>query len=110
MHASSYLHMLDGRLRIKVPEIKRSPERSAQVEEMLGTLEGVTHVHANPLTGNVLVLFRPETVTHGRIVDTLKNLNYLKSKDEPKANHRFSDFIVRTVAELAFERMLVALL
>jgi copper chaperone CopZ len=111
MTGAPYLHMLEGRLRIKVPEIKRSVAKATEVEETLGRLNGVTHVRANPITGNVLVLFESETVTHGRIVDVLRSLNCLKAQDQTTGtHHRIHDFIVRSVAELALERMLVALL
>jgi copper chaperone CopZ len=111
MIGAPYLHMLEGRMRIKVPEVKKSPLKAVQVEETLQRLDGVTDVRANPTTGNVLVLFESETVTHGRIVDVLRSLNCFKAQDQTTGTpRRIHEFIVRSVAELAFERMLVALL
>jgi copper chaperone CopZ len=110
----SYLHMLDGRLRIKVAEVKKSPMKVAEVKEKLQRLEGVTDVSANPTTGNVLVLFDPNRMTHGGIIDELKNLQCLVphrfSATVGTVGTRISETVFRSMAELALERMLVALL
>jgi copper chaperone CopZ len=112
MAYTDYLHILDGRLRIKVPEVKRSPEKALQVEETLKNLNGVTHVKANPTTGNVLVLFESELVTHECVVSRLKSINCLVV--ERVASHQsgagIGDILVRSIAELLVERAIVALL
>jgi hypothetical protein len=111
MNGASYLHTLDGRIRIKVPEVRRSPAKALQVEETLESLNGVTHVRANPTTGNVLVLFNSQSLTHECIIAALRGLNCLKPERlAAGVGHRISDVILRSVAELAFERMIVALL
>ena len=57
---SSYLHVMDGRLRVKVPETRRSVAKALHVEQLIQTLPGIIRVTANPTTGNVLVLFDSE--------------------------------------------------
>lgn len=55
------LHTLPGRLRVHVP---RWPAPDApRLEQRLRGLPGVTHADANPLTGNVLILYDP-AATH----------------------------------------------
>ncbi len=109
-----YLHMLDGRLRIRVPEVKRSPRAALHVEETISALEGVTHVKANSVTGNVLVLFESHLITHGAIVEGLKIAGYLvvssASAPMPHTGTSIGDRLARSVVELLLERAVLALL
>jgi hypothetical protein len=109
---ASYFHILDGRLRIQVPEVKRSPKKALQVEKTLQSLEGVTHVKANPTTGNVLVLFESKLLTHHCIVARLKSIDCFTvtqiSSHQSRAG--IGDVLVRSIAELLVERAIVALL
>jgi hypothetical protein len=57
--ASTYIHALEGRLRIKLPKIKRAAIKAREVERHLQQLTGVEEVSANPTTGNVLILYNP---------------------------------------------------
>lgn len=113
----SYLHVMDGRLRVKVPEMKRSVQKALHVEEIIGSLEGVIHVTANPTTGNVLVLFHSQQLTHTEILLTLRKADYLRV---PASASTFqftghmvntvSHVIARSVAEAVMERAILALL
>ncbi|MGA7578457.1 MAG: hypothetical protein ACLQUW_05870 [Desulfobaccales bacterium] len=47
---STYVHALEGRLRIKLPEIKRAALKALEVERHLRELAGVESVSANPTT------------------------------------------------------------
>jgi copper chaperone CopZ len=113
-----YLHMLDGRLRVKVPEVKRSRTKALEVEQVLGRLKGVTQVRANPLTGNVLVLYSPQVITPSRILDTLKSVDCfaVSGRSRQAAHplhavyHHVSRSVVQSVAEIALERAFLALL
>jgi hypothetical protein len=48
--ASTYVHALEGRLRIKVPKIKRALRGALEVELRLQQVTGVEDVSANPTT------------------------------------------------------------
>src|SRR3954465_13473825 len=74
-----YLHSIPGRLRVKVPEVKRSPEAAMRVERRLGELEAVREVRANPLTGNILVLYDPGGTGPERIIEALRPPGSLRS-------------------------------
>jgi hypothetical protein len=75
---TGYVHVLDGRMRIKVAEIKRSPDAARRTEVTLRGLAGITGVTANPASGNVLVLFEPEDATADDIVGAIRALGYLR--------------------------------
>ena len=114
---SSYLHVMDGRLRVKVPETKRCVSKALHVEQVLGSLPGITRVTANPTTGNVLVLFDSAQLTHDEILSVLKKADYLR---EPAATSSFqlttrmvetvSHVVARSVTEALMERAILALL
>ncbi|WP_173047219.1 HMA2 domain-containing protein [Nitrospira sp. KM1] len=113
---SSYLHMTDGRLRVKVLGIRRSPGKSLHVERLLRSLRGVTDVAVNPTTGNVLVLFDSEKVTHETILHTLKNAGYLREQSvsssflfTPGLVDTLSQAVGRSMAEALMERTIISL-
>ncbi len=117
MKVSSYLHMMEGRLRVKVPEMKRSVPKALHVEEVIKGLPGITTVSANPTTGNVLVLFDSEQLTHTDILAALKEADYLR-EEAPVSSFQLtarmvdtvSHAVARSVAESLMERAILALL
>lgn len=60
--------ILNGRIRIKVPEVKGSPAIAGTMESQLAQLEGVAHVKANLLTGDVLVRFDARVFSHYQVL------------------------------------------
>lgn len=116
---SSYLHVMDGRLRVKVSEVKRSVFRARHAEQVIQALPGVRRVTANPTTGNVLVLFDSAQLTHAEILSELKQADYLREVvASPAVSFQFaarmvdtvSHAMARSVAEALMERAIVALL
>jgi copper chaperone CopZ len=108
---SPYLHILDGRLRIKLPQVKGAPQRALAVEQLLLGLDGVTDVTANPTTGNVLVLFTAAVIGQHDIITTLQETGYL-SDNHAAAHGRTSltSMIMQSVIELALERLVLRLI
>ena len=115
---SIYQHVLHGRLRIKVSEVKRQPQQAAEVEQALRQLDGVREVQANPMTGSVLVLFQPELVSPEHIVRTLQSLGCLSSMESPASqasfgqdmSQRLAETVVQSVFEMAMQRVVTALI
>ena len=118
---SSYLHVMDGRLRVKIPETKRSVSKALHVEQVIRSLPGITRVTANPTTGNVLVLFDSAQLTHTEILSALKEAEYLReqvSTSSSSSSFQFttrmvdsvSHAVARSVAEALMERAILALL
>ena len=77
MHGTEYCHILDGRIRIKVPEVKGSHALAGEMESQLAKLDGVAHVKANSLTGYVRVLFDSQIISHYHVFAVIKDLNCL---------------------------------
>ena len=108
---SPYLHILDGRLRIKLSQVKGTPQRALAVEQLLLGFDGVTDVTANPITGNVLVLFTAAVIGQHDIIAALQKTGYL-SDDHTAAQGRTSltSMIVQSVIERALERLVLRLI
>jgi copper chaperone CopZ len=118
--ASQYVHALDGRLRIKVAEVRNSPATARRVEETVGSLDAVQSVTANPTTGNVLVLYEPGGTSVREIVAALQRVGCLRPGN-PAAHppsptrHRYlatqvAQSLARATVEVALQEMVRALL
>ena len=122
MHAAPvYVHALEGRLRIKVPEVRGSTDTAREVESRLRALPAVDQATANPITGNVLVLYDPRRITHAQIVDSLQSwgcLSGVTPGDMVRGNRwmprRFHvdifDAVARSTMEFALQQLFVALI
>lgn len=123
MSISSYMHITNGRLRLKVAEVKNCVEQGAVVEQLLQASTGVIKAQANPLTGNVLIHFDPVLTDHNEIVDRLREDGFLKQKPNSKQSSRSrldwnhsrlqeiaTDVAIQTLLEVAFKRAILALL
>jgi len=112
MHGTEYCHIIDGRIRIKVPEVKGSHAMAGEVEGELAKLNGVAHVKANPLTGNVLVLFDSQVINHYHVIAVLKDLNCLNGAASlsPRSDYHIAQFLFRSVTEVVLERVILAVL
>jgi hypothetical protein len=101
MPVFEYVHAIDGRLRIKVPEVKRSPAFARRVEELFRGVEGIAEVRANPITGNVLFLHDPARVAARHILATLIAAGYMgMGIDGRSARPETFGEVAATVAEL----------
>jgi copper chaperone CopZ len=123
--SSTYLHVIGGRLRIKIPHVKNSLSAANTIERFLENMDGVKSVKANPATGNVLVHFDAEAVRHHEIVEALGkqgHLEQLKVLQGPRrvttgdqlfssaSTNLVADIVLQRVLELAVKRALLAFL
>ncbi len=63
------LSLIPGRLRLHLPGW--SGEEREPIEARLRQIQGVQRVEANPLTGNVLILFDPQAITADALLAAL---------------------------------------
>src|ERR1022692_2611716 len=61
VHGAKVVHHLPGRLRVRLPRSKRDPHLLEQVRDFVQGLGGVCDVEINPVTGSILVHYRPES-------------------------------------------------
>jgi len=72
-----YFHGLDGRMRIHVDAVKGSPAKALEIKDRLGCLNGINHVSANPVTGNVLITYDSNRTSQWDILGSLREMGYL---------------------------------
>lgn len=118
---TSYVHALEGRLRIKIPRVKGADRQAQEVERHLRQSAGIEHVSANPTTGNVLILYNSRLIDHEDIISSLKEVGYLSHPSQrgsggnnPSARHGVVEKVTSTVAaslmEFALSRLVSALI
>jgi hypothetical protein len=73
-------HTSKGRLRLKVPSMKRNPAFFDQLQRKLKEIPGLTKVQVNPLSGSILIL---HTELPDEISAWMKSRNTLPSKGNP---------------------------
>jgi hypothetical protein len=106
-----YLHILDGRLRIKLLQVKGAPQRALAVEQLLRGLDGVTDVTANPTTGNVLVLFTSAVTSQHAIIAALQQTGYLRDAHTAEQSQTsLMSIVMHSAIEWALERLVLALI
>ncbi len=110
--ASIYVHSLAGRLRIRVPKIKRALREALEVELRLQQVPGVEEVSASATTGNVLIQYDPHRITEEEILTVLIHLGYFSQPlgegrmDIAESGlARLTGFLAMTLVEAALGRL-----
>jgi hypothetical protein len=109
---TDYLHALDGRMRIKINNVKGSPATAAEVTTYLLSSHGIDEVNANPITGNVLILYDTSQISQGVILRLLEDEGFLKKPIQVPASQGdgLVGVLARAVMETALQSMVMALI
>jgi len=113
MKHAPYVHILDGRFRIRVPEVRGSSDKALALEIFLGNIEGVKSVQVSPITGSVLVHYDSSRIGHERIYDLIRSRGCLQRKPSPstqKAVGALAEFVVQSAVESALRRLIPAVI
>jgi hypothetical protein len=117
-----YLHALDGRIRVKSPQVKGAPHKASALEQQLRMHSGLTEVTVNPVTGSILVLYDTQQLAQQHVFDLLRAVNCFPAVTTmpvsplpvPKTVAEFGQGLLRTVAmstmEFAVQRLVYAIL
>ncbi len=119
---SAYVHSLNGRLRIKIPEIKGNPIKAQEIEDQFDLITGMQQVSANPITGSLLFIYDPHLLKQGEIFRGLKEMGYfpdhggreISAQSWASAPHGVVEKVTTTLAsglmEIALTRLMGALI
>ncbi len=102
---SSYIHALEGRLRIKASQVKGAPARALEVESRLRQVDGIDHVTANPTTGNVLILYNSCRIAQHEVLDSLRTLGCLQEESAATTGTSASDGMRLSLGEALAESL-----
>ena len=65
----SFVHLLPGRLRLKVDALKRQPKLATRLHAHLSAVSGIDRVDVNPRTGSVLLHYNPSALASPAFLD-----------------------------------------
>jgi Ca2+-transporting ATPase len=98
----AYLHALDGRLRVKIAVVKGSAQQAQEIEQRFQACEGITQVTANPVTGNVLILYDSQQIKQEEVLDLQLALQRFVQE--------LGQTLLRSTMEAALHRLVYALI
>lgn len=89
-------HKTSGRMRLKIPSMKRKEEYFASLKEKMSELKGIKKIEVNPLTGSVLLTYTCDTkeiIYHGESssIFKIKGLNQSPSNIHQRVSATFKD-------------------
>ena len=93
---------IPGRERWHVSELEDNPPLAAAVELVLRSEEGIEEVRANPVTGRVLIRFRPELLP-----DSVESMLGRALAGGPMSGEEYAALIARRTPEDSFAEQLV---
>ena len=107
-----YVHVLDGRIRLKVPEVKRSPQTARELEEQLAARDAVLEVRANPRTGNVLVLYDSGQLDAHGVIQSIVEMGFfrhpmlaaLRTLAESGTSHGLLESVSASLCQMALKQ------
>ena len=67
------VHLLPGRLRLRLDALKGRPELAARLREHLAGIAGIQNLEINPRTGSVLLLYRTHSLRSADFLDALSH-------------------------------------
>lgn len=111
---SDYCHVTPGRMRVRVTNLRNNREAAKSLQVLMASQPGIKHVCANPVTGNVLVLFSPDVLACEDVLKSLADLGHYPgaarpiartSTISPEIENQFSEIGVR-IAKVALKRAL----
>ena len=107
-----YIHILDGRLRIRLGILKSNPTRADALAECLRRLKGIKEVTANPRTGSLLIQYDECQMSRDELLALLgagagRPVTNHPAATSPPAGHRIIEqIVIRVVSEIALSLLL----
>lgn len=112
---SEYIHHIAGRLRLKLPQIRKEPQRAREIQSATGRINGVTSVEANIVTGSLLIRYDKDKVDVETIMSSMREMGLPSAPARARAaQHRpapspLADKVVNVLVEKLIERSAIAL-
>ena len=100
-----YLHEVPGRLRIKIPLLKRNPERAAELRKLLRRVAGITSTSTSTVTGSVTINYDRDIVRPNSILNLLAHENYI-DLGEAISGYKPAEAVVSNVGKTVSKALL----
>jgi hypothetical protein len=76
---SEYIHHITGRLRLKLAQIRKQPQRAQDIQSAACRISGVKSVETNIVTGSLLIRYDAAAVNAESIMLSMKGMGLLSS-------------------------------
>ena len=77
------IHHVPGRLRVRVPAVKRSNDNAALLKGLLQAMPGVSAAEPNLTTGSIVVQYDPQSTSAALILAVLTDRGYFQLTPSP---------------------------
>lgn len=75
-----YLHDVPGRLRVRIPSLKRNSQRVTDIQVLSKSIPGIKSTSVNTLTGSVVFHYQTGLIGSLNILSVLRKEGFLDSK------------------------------
>jgi copper chaperone CopZ len=112
---SEYIHHVAGRVRLKMPQMRKDPRRAQEIQSAACRISGVTSVDANIVTGSLLVRYDKHQVDVATIMRSMAEMGLLSAPVRSRAPQQrpeaspLTDKVVGVLVEKLIERSAIAL-
>jgi hypothetical protein len=100
-----YLHESPGRLRVKIPDLKRNPESAWDLQILLKNLSGIKSSSINTVTGSVITHYDPQVINAGAIMNVLTGEGYV-DMSKVLTNKKRDENVMEAVTKAASKALL----
>jgi hypothetical protein len=73
-----YMHDIPGRLRVRIPQLRKDPALAKTLQGIAGSIMGVKNIDLNPLTGSMVLYYDKHVVSSNHILNTLTRHGYFE--------------------------------
>ena len=103
--------MIDGRVRLRHPALKHAGTAD-MMAAVIGAVEGVTEVRVNPVTGSMLLLYDPETLSREKLLELARQGAALLPEEKSRRKERpcIRTLLGRKATRVVDRTLVVALL
>jgi len=82
-----YRHDIPGRLRLRIPSLKKNPKKIRELKYLTEDLSGIKSISMNSTTGSVVFIYNPEIISSHSIVALLAREGIMDSGTLSEAAH-----------------------
>jgi hypothetical protein len=110
---NSLIHHVPGRLRVRVPAIKKSGHQAALLSAALQETHGISSAEPNVVTGSIVILYDQRSISGDAILSFLRERGDIGCEG-PRAGVRMRNELAEAVLwyclEIAVERTVLSML
>jgi hypothetical protein len=95
-----YIHSVPGRLRIKIPLLKRNAFELGKIQVALRETRGVNRIRVDQLTGSVIIHYNPGLVQLKALLEFMRKRGFIEDTRETRKSSASQEFFTTFVQEV----------